>query len=229
MMVMEAELGTLSRMEGVLAALGDVTDKHVVDIGCGEGAMARALAEQGAIVAGYDPFIEGSGDAACGAGRYRLSQARADAIPQADGSADIVLFVFSLHHVPHDTMPSAIAEARRLLAPGGTLCVAEPVAEGPAQYVMAPYHDETVVRAQALAALGDHAAPFFEAETVLSFSEPRRFDDFDGYAAEAIGNLRYNDYQEADILSAEVRERFAEMMARHQGRFDQPVRINLFR
>ena len=62
--------------------------------------MARALAALGADVTGYDPFIEGTEPVAHGAGRFRLVKASADAIPEPAQSADLVLFIFSLHHVP---------------------------------------------------------------------------------------------------------------------------------
>lgn len=219
-----------SRIDGLLEALGDVAGKHVVDIGCGEGAVARALAERGAQVTGVDPFIEGTDRTEVGEGSYQLALGQADALPLPDGSADIVLFVYSLHHVPGARMGGALKEAQRVLKPGGTLCVAEPVAEGPAQYVMAPYHDETAVRANAIAALSAHAAPAFGSERVAFFSEPRMFEGgFDAYAAEAIGNMRYNGYSEEDATSDEVRRRFDEMAAIHGTTFDQPVRMNLYR
>lgn len=218
-----------SRIDGLLDALGDVAGKHVVDIGCGEGAVAQAFAARGAEVTGIDPFIAGSEAVAVGDGSYRLALGQADALPLADDSADIVLFVFSLHHVPGARMAGALREARRVLKPGGTLCVAEPVAEGPAQYVMAPYHDETAVRADAIAALSAHVTPAFASETIAFFSEPRLFEGFDAYAAEAIGNMRYNGYSAADATSDEVRRRFDEMTAIHGTTLDQPVRMNLYR
>jgi ubiquinone/menaquinone biosynthesis C-methylase UbiE len=223
------DLGEKTRIEGLLAVLGPVAGKRIIDIGCGEGQIARGLATAGAVVEGYDPFIPGTGEIVEGAGRYRLSQARADAIPEPDGEADAVLFVFSLHHVPQPVMAGALAEARRLLKLGGVLCVAEPLAEGPGQYVMELYHDETAVRADATAALADHARPAFASERVFHFAEPRGFADFEAYQAQMIANMRYNDYSEADVRNPEVRRRFEEMAATHGTRFDQRVRVNLFR
>jgi len=228
MATITSDLGEMARIEGLLAALGPVSGKRIIDIGCGEGVIARGLAAAGALVEGYDPFIEPSETTRVGDGWYRLSKARADAIPEPDGSADAVLFVFSLHHVPQPTMGAALAEARRLLKPGGVLCVAEPLAEGPAHYVMAPYHDETEVRANATLALATHATPAFDKETILFFSEGRSFAGFDDYATQAIGNMRYNDYTEADVLSTEVRGRFEAMAAEHGTCFEQRVRVNLF-
>jgi ubiquinone/menaquinone biosynthesis C-methylase UbiE len=223
------QLGVLSRVEALLAVLGAVQGKKIIDIGCGEGQIAKDLASSGATVVGYDPYIAGSDLAAIGKGSYTLRPASADAIPEPDGSADVVLFVFSLHHVPGPIMGTALAEARRVLAPGGILCIAEPVAEGPGQYVMEPYHDETQVRATALAALGEHLAPAFASERIIRFIETRRYADFDDYAGQAVRNMRFNGYSEADVVNSEVRRRFDAMAALHGTTFEHPVRINLYR
>jgi 2-polyprenyl-3-methyl-5-hydroxy-6-metoxy-1,4-benzoquinol methylase len=222
------DLGMMSRIEGLLAAIGPVEGLEIIDVGCGEGEMARALAERGATVRGYDPFIAGTDWTAQGTGSYRLSKATADAIPEPDASADLVLFVFSLHHVPEPTHAAAMAEARRLLRPSGRLCVAEPLAEGPNQYLMEPYHDETAVRRAATEALEAYAAPLFGREQVVRFSEGRTLASFDEFTARAFAGMRFNGYTEADILQPEVRRRFDEVMATHGGRLEQPVRVNIF-
>lgn len=222
------ELGEMDRVQGLLRVLGDVAGARIVDIGCGEGQIARGLAEAGATVQGYDPFIPGTDDTPHGHGSYRLGKARADALPEPDGGADIVLFVFSLHHVPHAAMPAALAEARRVLKPGGRLCIAEPLAEGAVQYIMEPYHDEAEVRRNATSALADHAAPAFASERVFYFAEPRDFADFDAYATQAKAGMRFNGYTEAEVMAPEVAHRFAEMAAVHGTHFEQRVRVNLF-
>jgi 2-polyprenyl-3-methyl-5-hydroxy-6-metoxy-1,4-benzoquinol methylase len=223
-----ADLGEMSRIEALLAAIGPVEDARVIDIGCGEGQVARALATHGATVQGYDPFIKPTDWITEGAGVYRLSNAKAQALPEPDGAADVVLFVFSLHHVPKSAMGPALAEARRVLKPGGHLLVAEPLAEGPGQYVGELYHDETAVRRDALEALTAYAAPIFGHEQILRFAETRHFSDFDAYFAQAVSNMRFNGYSEDDVSNPEVRRRFDEVMSTTGGRFAQNVRINLF-
>ena len=84
----------------MLATVGPVDGLDIIDMGCGEGQLERALANRGARVTGCDPFIAETGWTTQGAGSYRLVKAAADAIPVPDQSADLVLFVFSLHHVP---------------------------------------------------------------------------------------------------------------------------------
>jgi ubiquinone/menaquinone biosynthesis C-methylase UbiE len=52
-------------------------------------------------------------------------------LPFAAAAFDLVLLFNSLHHVPVDRQGAALAEAARVLRPGGDLLVAEPLAEGP--------------------------------------------------------------------------------------------------
>jgi ubiquinone/menaquinone biosynthesis C-methylase UbiE len=222
------DLGVKTHLEALLEAVGPVTGLAIFDIGCGEGQLARALAAHGATVTGFDPFIPGTERIPEGEGSYRLVTAAADAIPERDGSADLVLFVFSLHHVPGAKLGPALAEAKRLLKPSGRLYVAEPLAVGPNQYVTELFHDETAVRKAASAALAQHATPNFPRERVLGYTEARRFADFETFAARMIANRRFNGYSEEAVLTPEVRQRFAHTLARHHGRFDQPVRINLY-
>ena len=65
-----------------------------------KGSWQRALANRGARVTGCDPFIAETAWTTHGSGSYRLVKAAADALSEPDQSADLVLFVFSLHHVP---------------------------------------------------------------------------------------------------------------------------------
>jgi ubiquinone/menaquinone biosynthesis C-methylase UbiE len=223
------DLGQIERVDAVIAMLGSLEDSFIVDLGCGEGQVARALAARGARVVGYDPFIaEEVGWTREGTGEYRLARATAEAVPELDGSADAVLFVYSLHHVPQAGLGAALHEAHRLLKPTGRLCVVEPVAQGPLQYVMELFHDETTVRQNAIIALTEHAAPMFEDQVVAVFNEYTEFADFDAYAARSKLSMRFNDYTTEQVTASAVQKRFEEVAAINQGRFDQPVRINLF-
>lgn len=222
------ELGLRTHLDAVLETLGPVEGLEVVDVGCGEGENARALAAAGARVSGFDPFIEGGDWIVQGAGRYRLVRAGAESLPCETGSADVVLFVLSLHHVPQRQMASALAEAQRVLNPGGRLLISEPLAQGPSHYVGAPFHDETTVRAAAAKAIETDVAPHFRTHRIISYSDRRTFASFDAYAARMIRNRRFNGYAEEAVLAPEVRRRFDEVFAVNHGAFDQPVRIDLF-
>lgn len=222
------DLGIRAHVDAVLEALGPVAGLDLIEVGCGEGQDARVIAAAGAHVRGFDPFIDGTERTTEGAGSFQRFRASADALPVAERSADVVLFVFSLHHVPQSNLARALAEARRVLKPSGRLLVAEPLARGPSQYVSAPFHDETAVRAAAAAALDADVAPHFGVRRVFSYVDRRHWDSFDTYAKRMIRNMRFNGYTEEAVLAPEVRRRFDEMFSAGNGDFDQPVRIDLF-
>jgi ubiquinone/menaquinone biosynthesis C-methylase UbiE len=222
------DLGVKSHLNALLETVGSVSGLEIVDVGCGEGHLTRALAARGARVTGCDPFISETGRTAHKSGSYRLVKASADALPMADATADLLLFVFSLHHVPAAKLDPALAEARRVLRSSGRLYVAEPMAEGPHQYVMELFHDETSVRKAAVDALSRSAEPHFAADRITRYTDARRFADFDDFAGRMIANMRFNGYTKEAVLAPAVRQRFAETFAAHGGKFDQPVRIDYF-
>jgi ubiquinone/menaquinone biosynthesis C-methylase UbiE len=222
------DLGTRSHLDALLMTVGKVDGLEIIDVGCGEGQLARALADRGAQVTGIDPFMAETAWAAQGSGKYRLVKAPADALPLPDQSADLVLFVFSLHHVAEAKLKGALAEARRVLRPSGRLYVAEPVPEGPHQYIMEQFHDETPVRKAAANALANFAKPVFAAGQVSSYTDQRKYADFNTFSGHMIANMRFNGYTKEAVLAPDVRHRFAEAHAAHGGKFDQPVRIDYF-
>ena len=222
------DLGKMTHVEALLAAVGPVTGLAIADIGCGEGALDRALAERGAVVTGFDPFMAPTPRATFGTGSWELTQAPADGIPAAAEAFDLVLFVFSLHHVPEAKLAGALAEARRILRRGGRFYVAEPLAQGPHQYIVELFHDETAVRAAAAAALARHATPNFADHRTLSYVDIRRYGSYDDFTKRMIANMRFNGYTREAVLAPEVRRRFDETAARHGDTFDQPVQVNLY-
>jgi len=223
------DLGCCSHVDALLAAVGPVAGLAVADIGCGDGALGRELAARGAFVTGFDPFMAPAARMAAGTGTWQLVRAAADKLPGPSASFDLALFVFSLHHVPQEQLAGALAEVRRVLRRDGRLYVAEPVAEGPHQYIVELFHDETEARAAAAAALAGHAATHFVNQRVLSYVDVRRYAGFDTFAARMIANMRFNGYSEEAVVAPAVRRRFAETAARCGDSFDQPVRVHLYR
>lgn len=90
-----------------------------LDVGCGSGQLTVQLADPFAEVVGVDPSREQIENAAPHA-RVRYLCAPAEAIPLADGSADLVTAAQAAHWFDR---PAFYAEARRLGAPGAILAL----------------------------------------------------------------------------------------------------------
>lgn len=116
-------LATVAR----LAAPG--TEATVVDLGAGTGGVSRALAAlpaPPAQVVGVDrsPGMLGAAPAGGLPPGWRVLQADARAVPLPDGAGDVVTCAYVLHLLGRDDRAAVLAEAARLLRPGGRLVVA---------------------------------------------------------------------------------------------------------
>lgn len=90
---------------------------RVLDVGCGDGQISRALAARGSSVIGIDPTARNLEVAAerGGGPEYRL--ATADRLPFGDAEFDAVVACLVFEHI--DDLDEAIAEVARVLRPGG--------------------------------------------------------------------------------------------------------------
>jgi SAM-dependent methyltransferase len=96
-----------------------------LDVGCGEGRVARDLAALGHRVVALDPAPTLSRKAAeAGGGLLAVLRADGASLPLPDGAADLVVAFMSLHDM--DDMHGAVRESGRVLRPGGRLCLAVP-------------------------------------------------------------------------------------------------------
>ena len=116
----------------------------VVDVGCGTGTLAIALAAAGAEVVGVDgdPEVLALARGKPGAEAVQWRKGPATALPLAGESAERVVMSLLLHHLATDAKRTALAEAVRVLRPGGRLHVADwgrprdPVMRGAARALM---------------------------------------------------------------------------------------------
>jgi ubiquinone/menaquinone biosynthesis C-methylase UbiE len=106
--------------------------QRVLDVGCGTGTLTLAAAE----VVGTEGRVHGIDPAPEMIARARAKAAKAtapvafevgvvEALAFPDQSVDVVLSSLMFHHLPDPLKPAALAEIRRVLAPGGHLLVVD--------------------------------------------------------------------------------------------------------
>jgi SAM-dependent methyltransferase len=96
--------------------------RRTLDLGCGEGRVARDLIALGHTVVGADAapaMVEAARD---GDASFEVHLADAAALPFDDNAFDLVVAFMSLQDI--DDMEAAVRESARVLEAGGRLCLA---------------------------------------------------------------------------------------------------------
>jgi SAM-dependent methyltransferase len=104
-----------------LAAAHLAGARRVLDLGCGEGQIARLAAKAGEapVVVGLDPAWGQLAVAAARGGGVAWVRGRAETLPFADDAFDAVVSCLVIEHV--DDLDGFLAEVARVLSPGGRL------------------------------------------------------------------------------------------------------------
>jgi ArsR family transcriptional regulator len=134
----------------------------VADLGCGAGTVSASLAPAVARVIGVDQsvaMLRAARRRLAGLDNVELHRAGLEALPLPDGRCDAALLVLVLSYVP--AVAPVLAEAARILKPGGRLVVVD----------LAPHGDEPFARRLGQARLGftpDELPRAFEAAGLTS-------------------------------------------------------------
>ena len=223
-------MSELRSNKSVLNEALELKGLRIADIGSGAGEMVRYMTRQGARVTGLE------------CGDLQLEKARSfpaegDEVylqgvgqqqPFDDDSFDVVTFFNSLHHVPLEHMAGALAEARRVVKPGGTVYVGEPIASGRGFELNAPIDDETSVRAAAYDAIRNASTHGLRQLREIFYDTVYHYENF---AAFKDNMIRIDPRRRArfEAIEDDLRSAFERLgIADKDGiRFDQPMRVNV--
>lgn len=103
-----------------LLALVPAAGELTLDVGCGEGRVARALGKLGHRVVGVESSAALAQAAREADASFEVHVADAVAMPLRENAADLAVASLSLMNM--DDMPAVVREISRVLRPGGHLC-----------------------------------------------------------------------------------------------------------
>ncbi len=220
------DLGFIKNVD-VIQRFLDLTEKTVLDSGCGNLTFSRILAELGAQVIAIDPDqvqaeINRQTELPSS---IEFIESGAEKIPLPNRSLDGVFFSYSLHHIPKSIYPAVFKEVRRVLKPDGFLYILEPT-DCPWNQVMKLFHDEDQERADAQAAILELAAPHFESARVVTYHDIKQYDSFDDFAAQFASKSFNALYSEADVRAPVVEQAFEELSGPDYS-FESPKKVVL--
>ena len=204
---------------------------RVLELGCGKAEKTLLVAQAAASVLALevDAIQLARNQARSDLPNVRFEHGGAENIPADDTCFDIVMMFKSLHHVPVDLMDAAFAEIHRVLKPGGTAYISEPVYAGDFNEILRLFHDERLVREAAFAAEQRAVASGkFSLYMQKFLLQPMHFADFGQFAEQVIG-VTHTEHKLSPELFERVRAGFNRHTAADGAHFRMPIRIDLLR
>ncbi len=197
------------RLDYIAARCGGLRGKRVLDVGCGGGILAEAMAREGAVVTGIDLSEKPIGVARLHqlesgvAVDYRLIAAEAFAA-EAPASFDVVTCMELLEHVPDPA--STVAACARLVKPGG-LVACSTINRNAKAYLFAVIGAEYVLN---LLPRGTHEyARFLKPSEVAAFARSA------GLEIDAITGMTYNPFTRVYRLAPDTAVNYIATFRRH--------------
>jgi ubiquinone/menaquinone biosynthesis C-methylase UbiE len=123
----EGPISVMRMRKNLLAQMGDLNGKRILDLGCGTGSFSIMIKKMypAADVNGLDgdpQILEAARSKAESDGlQIRFEQGMSFDLPYPDASFDVVLTSFMLHHLERDDKQKTAMEVYRILRPGGQL------------------------------------------------------------------------------------------------------------
>ncbi len=125
---------------GKILQFAELDNKHVLEIGCGDGRITSMIVGKSKTIIAIDPDAESIREAREAITGADFQTGTGECLEFADSSFDVVMFTLSLHHQKSE---DALREAARVLKDEGQILVLEPINDGEIEQVCNFFRDES--------------------------------------------------------------------------------------
>jgi len=206
-----------------------LSNKTVLDVGCGDGWFCYWCLNYGCTVDGIDP----SEDQINIARNKDVSMINfyakgGEDINNLNRKYDFIFFFNSLHHIPENLMEKSLMECRKSLSKGGLIIIIEPIARGTFHAFVKNIDDETKVRNSAYKAIQNCEIFELYQKREIFYDEVKSFTDKD----ECITFLARIDKNRVDYVNSNklfLYKEFEKLSTFNKNRYEfiQPMRLNI--
>jgi ubiquinone/menaquinone biosynthesis C-methylase UbiE len=155
--------------------LGNIKNKKILDIGCGDGTDSLKLLEKGAEVQGIDLSKEMISAAKTKSKKINFQIASADKLPFKENEFDFVYSRFALHYL--DDVDKAIKEIHRVLKKNGFAAILVPHPTG--DYAFKNNPDYTVKELVSIPIYGNALDVVYPTHTLTEYLSPFVIKNFE--------------------------------------------------
>jgi ubiquinone/menaquinone biosynthesis C-methylase UbiE len=217
----------------IMEACLPLKNAQVVELGCGRAWMTRQMSQRFGpahiLATEVDRIQHEKNLQIDDLPRVSFHYGGAEAIDTQDNSADIVVMLKSLHHVPAELMDQALEEIARVLRPGGLAYISEPVYRGDFNDILKLFHDEKEVRELAFSAVSRAVeAGKLELVEQIFFNSPGHYKNFDEFDQRML-QVTHTEHRIDDTLYQKIKSAFEAHMSEQGADFLKPSRVDLLR
>lgn len=120
--------------------IASISDKHILEIGCGDGRITKLLSQQSNNVFAIEPDADKVALVQNSISNANIQVGSGEDLQFQDDKFDLVIFTLSLHH--HQNRSQALNEAHRVVKIDGKIIIIEPVADGELEIIFSFVNDE---------------------------------------------------------------------------------------
>ncbi|WP_419769872.1 MAG: class I SAM-dependent methyltransferase [Candidatus Marinarcus sp.] len=209
----------------------NLNDKVILELGCGDAAKTKQIAQTGfnrKIIAYEIDEIQHNKNVKTHFENIQFVLGAAEDIKLEDNSVDIVFMFKSFHHIQKEFMPNALNEIKRVLKPNGLAYISEPLFYGDQNYLISLFHDEQQVRIDAFEAIKNSVNNNqFKLFKEIFFQTEVNYESFEDFEKKQI-NLSYISHSMEEQLHTKIKSEYTRLSNMDgKASFLKPFRVDI--